>query len=584
MSLFMTGFEEQLCCPVCMCRFNEPKNLTCGHSFCLECLNRMLRAQPLHARTYITCPTCRGDTHLSPGEGVVGLPTNFIINSMVEALRKTTLSNAAPANMPAQATPNPSAPTTSKPLNKSGSSVPTGACARHMAACAYCYTCHIELCKRCYSDHESHDRSWYYSMSEVAPVLQKLEESLHGLAVTQLESVWEAARQSASLCEHTIDTHVETLKQLLDQRGLDLKRGIHEQLELDFKVIENQYTEMKTLQTTITPVYEQMKAIVSTGNLQDVGPAFERAEALIDHCARTKQDSVHIPVFNFNPGSGEEEIAKALGWVGGSRVMVDLATMQQQQQSQQQQQQHIDANGTPPSKEVADSNATTTNLRTSSGKQRHMQADPAPQAPAPTSTPGAASSGPSKPLTTAAKVAAAAASAPAPPPTTAGPTKSSSVKGKSRTIHIKGFPDGSENAVKQYLNQFGRANMTYTERAQGCSGWWAFVDFDTFAQARAAVDAGMFQINGEDVIINMKVEKPSLQLRLATENMKQDGKWLQNIFRRRSTRPVVRVCSEDRSPGAKGNYLVFSFDTVEDAVEGFEFLLDQGLKVAYKNN
>ena len=70
---------ENLACSVCYQVFRNPKYLPCHHSFCEECLERLLK------ESKITCPECRGEATV-PVRGVKGLPNNFLINRLVDEL------------------------------------------------------------------------------------------------------------------------------------------------------------------------------------------------------------------------------------------------------------------------------------------------------------------------------------------------------------------------------------------------------------------------------------------------------------------------------------------------------------------
>ncbi|XP_065908094.1 E3 ubiquitin-protein ligase TRIM71-like [Dysidea avara] len=70
---------ENLSCPVCYQLFKNPKYLPCYHSYCEECLEKMV----LQYR--ITCPECRQETMIPEG-GVKNLANNFFINRMVDEL------------------------------------------------------------------------------------------------------------------------------------------------------------------------------------------------------------------------------------------------------------------------------------------------------------------------------------------------------------------------------------------------------------------------------------------------------------------------------------------------------------------
>ena len=80
----LDNLHEEVSCSVCMCKFTEPKQLPCLHSFCLHCLNRIQRtsANP----DVVACPECRQEFRV-PGNGnLQDLPTNFRINSLLDVL------------------------------------------------------------------------------------------------------------------------------------------------------------------------------------------------------------------------------------------------------------------------------------------------------------------------------------------------------------------------------------------------------------------------------------------------------------------------------------------------------------------
>ena len=80
----LDNLHEEVSCSVCMTTFTDPKLLPCLHSFCLHCLNGILRTSGRH--DIITCPECRRESRVPSSGNLKDLPTNFRINSLLDVL------------------------------------------------------------------------------------------------------------------------------------------------------------------------------------------------------------------------------------------------------------------------------------------------------------------------------------------------------------------------------------------------------------------------------------------------------------------------------------------------------------------
>ena len=80
----LDNLHDEVSCSVCMCKFTDPKQLPCLHSFCLHCLNGIQRtsANP----NVIACPECRQECRVPENGNLQALPTNFRINSLLDVL------------------------------------------------------------------------------------------------------------------------------------------------------------------------------------------------------------------------------------------------------------------------------------------------------------------------------------------------------------------------------------------------------------------------------------------------------------------------------------------------------------------
>ena len=80
----LNSLHEEVSCSVCMTTFTDPKQLPCLHSFCVHCLNGILRTSGRH--DIITCPECRRESRVPSSGNLKDLPTNFRINSLLDVL------------------------------------------------------------------------------------------------------------------------------------------------------------------------------------------------------------------------------------------------------------------------------------------------------------------------------------------------------------------------------------------------------------------------------------------------------------------------------------------------------------------
>ena len=117
---FLDNIYEHVCCPVCTNSFTNPKLLPCLHSFCLHCLQRIQATSGI--RDTISCPECRRNLTI-PGNGDLNtLPTNFRLNSLLDALPVTECKT---------------------------SGVKCGNCEKTRNQSAYCFTCCSFWCDDC---------------------------------------------------------------------------------------------------------------------------------------------------------------------------------------------------------------------------------------------------------------------------------------------------------------------------------------------------------------------------------------------------------------------------------------------------
>jgi len=76
------SISDGLSCPICLEIFEDPRNLSCHHTFCFKCLAKLLK----HGK--ITCGTCRVETQVS---NIASIPKNYVVGDIVELFSKSVI-------------------------------------------------------------------------------------------------------------------------------------------------------------------------------------------------------------------------------------------------------------------------------------------------------------------------------------------------------------------------------------------------------------------------------------------------------------------------------------------------------------
>ena len=98
---FRSKIREELICAVCLDFLITPKVLNCAHSFCLECLDRIVTTNCTFKYGPgsdlepgdLECPSCRQVTKLGSG-GVSELKTNYNLKRLVSIVSEDDKKNA----------------------------------------------------------------------------------------------------------------------------------------------------------------------------------------------------------------------------------------------------------------------------------------------------------------------------------------------------------------------------------------------------------------------------------------------------------------------------------------------------------
>ena len=135
-------------CAIHMGLLQQPKLLPCGHSFCLDCLQKIHSTEVtkgLHSNDEVRCPTCTLQ-HQLPAGGIPKLPVDFKSNRLIETIKQETQKLDAAAKslhtLALEANDDLNLCTICKEEGQSVSGV------------QYCITCSNVMCDKCLAIHD----------------------------------------------------------------------------------------------------------------------------------------------------------------------------------------------------------------------------------------------------------------------------------------------------------------------------------------------------------------------------------------------------------------------------------------------
>jgi len=140
MESLLKDLNKHVECSICLDIFNEPKTISCLHTFCCQCLENQARAS--HRQGKFRCPECQALIDLPEGNRFKSLPSSFFHNSLLSLLAVRRTGNE--------------------------SNITCSQCKKNNSQMYYCFDCGRFMCPDCYNAHEMLSES--FEGHKVTPV------------------------------------------------------------------------------------------------------------------------------------------------------------------------------------------------------------------------------------------------------------------------------------------------------------------------------------------------------------------------------------------------------------------------------
>ena len=126
MESLLKNIKQQVTCSICLDTFNEPKIISCFHTFCCECLEKHARVSQKEGK--FRCPECQAAIDLPEGNRFDRLPNSFFHSTLLSLLS----------------------------IRQSGdaSSITCSQCRKTNPQMYYCFDCGRFMCLDCFNAHQ----------------------------------------------------------------------------------------------------------------------------------------------------------------------------------------------------------------------------------------------------------------------------------------------------------------------------------------------------------------------------------------------------------------------------------------------
>lgn len=298
---FNMASQNVLSCNICTERYNNkkriPKFLTCHHTFCTQCLQRVAGKD-----TNIHCPTCRQVTILGEN-GVQGLQSNFYIINIKET------------------------------MDKIGTPKVKG-CAKHsqQPMSFFCERCSVSICRDCtIIDHKEKDGHTIKDISAADSEQRTLLSSQINKSMETQKMLRGKLDQLLSESQNLTTVKEESKKDIskafdkyhsvLDDRKAELMKQVEEMCKSKRELIVKNISEVQGQVESFDESVQIQDELVKRGKLIDVVTARAKLEAMVKSVTEfVDKLSIGPNYVKFDETQGMEKIAKCVSKVGAFTV------------------------------------------------------------------------------------------------------------------------------------------------------------------------------------------------------------------------------------------------------------------------
>ena len=301
----MKKVTGHLSCPICYELYKKPKYLPCYHSYCEECLVKLV------VQSNITCPECR-KTSVVPSGGVKQLPNNFFINRLLDEValkRKVEGEEEAKCDLCVRGDAvevlcldcgaflcgrcfdnhkyskeyqnHNMMPLNEVRFKKEGITIKPNSkyavCQEHeLELNFYCETCDQLVCHYCImKDHLKHDHDTVKKMAtkhrkELDKIMEPVEKMIEGMSVARkkVSNTRDKIGAQADDTDKEIDRYYEELHRRLQQQRDELKKELHEACRQKKKEVTLQLEQMEHTQAELQSIKE-LNGVMKNGSDQE---------------------------------------------------------------------------------------------------------------------------------------------------------------------------------------------------------------------------------------------------------------------------------------------------------------------------